>query len=134
MTVHLLKMRGVPYTLLNQLLGHGIHCSDQLLEITRTPAGRMQLSQQFGLDDGVCLELANRADLARIKGIGGVFAVLLGQASINTVQQLAAQNPDQLYRTLVEINNHSKTAGRNPTFNAVKNWVAYAKTLPPVIE
>lgn len=34
------------------------------------------------------LELANRADLARIKGIAGVYSDLLEEAGVDTIKEL----------------------------------------------
>lgn len=134
MAVLISKLRGLSYELETKLQEHGIRTSDDLLEIARTPAGRKDLAEFVGVKVSVILELANRADLARVKGIGGVFSDLLEHAGVDTVKELAKRRPDNLYAKLVEINTQKKLAGRAPTRNAVEAWVAQAKQLPGVLE
>ena len=128
------KLRGLSYELEIKFRERGIRTSDQLLDITRTPAGRKELAAYAGVEARAILELANRADLARVKGIGGVFSDLLEHAGVDTVKELATRRPDNLYARLVEINAQERLAGRAPTRNAVQAWVAYAKELPPLLE
>ena len=80
------------------------------------------------------LELANRADLARVRGIGGVFSDLLEQAGVDTVKELATRSPDNLHAKLLEMNAQRRLAGRAPTLDMVKDWVAQAKELPKLLE
>lgn len=134
MTVLIGKLRGLSSELEEILQGRGIRNSDQLLEAARTPAGRKELAEVAGVATGVILELANRADLARVDGIGGVFSDLLEHAGVDTVKELATRRSDNLYAKLVEINSQQKLAGRAPTRNAVDSWVAQAKELPRVLE
>jgi predicted flap endonuclease-1-like 5' DNA nuclease len=128
------KLRGLSYELETKLRERGIRTSDQLLDAARTPAGRKELAAYAGVEVRAILELANRADLARVKGIGGVFSDLLEHAGVDTVKELATRRPDNLYARLVEINAQERLAGRAPTRNAVQAWVAYAKELPPLLE
>jgi predicted flap endonuclease-1-like 5' DNA nuclease len=79
------------------------------------------------------LELANRADLARVKGIGKVFSDLLENAGVDTVKELAQRRPDNLLAKLVEINTEKKYAKRTPTMSEVTNWVEQAKALPKTL-
>jgi predicted flap endonuclease-1-like 5' DNA nuclease len=128
------KLRGLSYELEIKLRERGIRTSDQLLDAARTPAGRKELAAYAGVEARAILELVNRADLARVKGIGGVFSDLLEHAGVDTVEELATRRPDNLYARLVEINAQERLAGRAPTRNAVQAWVAYAKELPPLLE
>ena len=134
MSVLIGKLRGLSSELEDMLQERGIRDSDQLLEASRTPAGRKNLAEKVGVTTGIILELANRADLARVHGIGGVFSDLLEHAGVDTVKELATRRPENLYAKLVEINTQQKLAGRAPTRNAVDDWVAQAKELPTVLE
>jgi predicted flap endonuclease-1-like 5' DNA nuclease len=134
MSVLIGKLRGLSSELEEILQRRGIRNSDQLLEAAQTPAGRKELAEAAGVATGVILELANRADLARVQGIGGVFSDLLENAGVDTVKELATRRSDNLYAKLVEINSQQKLAGRAPTRNAVDSWVAQAKELPSVLE
>ncbi len=134
MTVPIGKLRGMTADIEAKLRAQGIFNSDQLLELTRTPSDRQALAETLGVESRVVLELANRADLARVKGIGGVFSDLLEHAGVDTVKELATRRPDNLYATLVEVNDREHLAGRAPTQNAVESWVEQARALPKLLE
>ena len=70
-----------------KLRHHGIRKSDQLLDAARTPSGRHDLARAMGVDESAILGLANRADLARVKGIGEVFSDLLEQAGVDLLRE-----------------------------------------------
>ena len=134
MTTIIDKLRGTSSELKTRLKEQGFYNSDQLLEATRTAAGRKSVAQLVGVDTQTILELANRADLARVRGIGGVFSDLLEQAGVDTVKELATRRPDNLHARLVQINTKTAVAGRSPTLKAVEAWVAQAKELPRMLE
>lgn len=134
MTVSIKKLRGITSQMEAALKANGIYNSDQFLMAARNPAGRQTLAGAIGVAARDVLELANRADLARVRGIGGVFSDLLENAGVDTVRELAARRPDNLYAKLVETNAVQHVAGRAPTMNAVKDWVAQAKNLTGVLE
>ena len=134
MGVQVTKLRGIPHDLKLDLQERGFRNSDQILAVTCTPDGRKLLAEQLGIAPEIVLNLANRADLARVSGIGGVFADLLEHAGIDTVKELATRRPNNLHAKLVEINNEIKLAGRAPTLKAVESWVMQAKDLPRALE
>ena len=134
MAISIGKLRGMSAGLAAKLKGQGIVYSDQFLEAARTPAGRKDLAEQAGVESRVILELANRADLSRIRGIAGVFSDLLEHAGVDTVKELATRNPDNLHAKLAETNAEKKLAGRTPHHGLVKDWVAQAKELPKLLE
>jgi predicted flap endonuclease-1-like 5' DNA nuclease len=129
MPVHINKLRGISYELKMQLEAQGFKHSHQVFVATRTVAGRKSFAKTFGLDDQVVQKLANKADLARIRGIGGVFSDLLEHVGIHTVKDLATCTPDKLYTKLREINTQLNIVGRLPTRKAVNAWVAQAQEL-----
>ena len=54
---------------------------------------RKALASKLGIDERALLELGNRADLARIKGVGAVYSDLLEFAGVDTVAELAKRVP-----------------------------------------
>ena len=58
---------------------------------------------KLGIEERALLELADLADLARIKGIGTVYSDLLEFAGVDTVMELAGRNPDNLYDRIMEV-------------------------------
>ena len=134
MSVPISKLRGMSPELAAKLREHGIADSDELLNAARTPAGRNELAAKAGAGTEAILELANRADLARIRGIAGIFSDLLEHAGVDTVKELATRNPDNLVETLIQVNEEQALAGRHPYAQEVQSWVAQAKALPRGIE
>jgi len=134
MAIPISKLKGLSEQVASRFRTHGIANSDQLLEAARTPAGRQALAEKIGVEPRAVLELANRADLARIRGVAGIFGDLLEHAGVDTVKELAARNPAHLHRALVDTNARERLAGREPNAETVAGWVAQAKALPAIIE
>lgn len=134
MTISISKLKGVSDELVEKLRQRGIYNSAQLLDVAQTPDGRKDLAEYAGVGVSNVLELANRADLARVKGIGGVFSDLLEHAGVDTVKELSRRRPANLYVKLTEVNAQDKLAARAPTQNAVESWVAQAQELPKLLE
>ena len=128
------KLRGLTLEMKGRLNDTGIFTSDQLLDAARTPAQRKELATKVGVEAGDILEAVNRADLARVKGIAGIFSDLLEHAGVDTVKELATRNTDNLHAKLAEVNAEGKFAGRAPNLPEVKSWVEQAKGLPRLIE
>lgn len=128
MTLRVQQIRGMTEDLGTRLKEAGIDDSAKFLAAAAQPEGRKALAAQLGVDEAHVLELANRADLARVKGIGEVFSDLLEFAGVDTVAELAKRNADNLFAKLQEIGaQHS--AKRLPRLDEVKDWVEQAKQL-----
>ncbi len=134
MRVSVTELKGITLPLSAKLKEKGISNSDQLLSAAKTPRAREELARTTGVKSDVILELANRSDLARIKGIGRVYSDLLENAGVDTVRELSKRVPDNLHAKLVEVNAAQKSSGRAPTLDDVKDWVAQAKSLPSALE
>jgi predicted flap endonuclease-1-like 5' DNA nuclease len=128
------QMRGVTADVSAKLKAMGLKDNNLFLEAAKTSKQRKELAKTLGIDEKAVLELANRADLARVKGIGEVFSDLLENAGVDTVKEMAKRVPENLHARLVEINTEKKLAGRQPTLDQVKDWVAQAKELPKLLE
>jgi predicted flap endonuclease-1-like 5' DNA nuclease len=134
MTISIDKLRGMSPELSRKLKGRGIYNNEQLLKAARAPAARQELAALAGVESRAILELANRADLARVYGVGGVFSDLLEHAGVDTVKELATRNPENLHAKLAQVNAEEQLAGRTPPLSAAKDWVAQAKELPKRLE
>jgi predicted flap endonuclease-1-like 5' DNA nuclease len=130
----IVSIKGVTADLAAKFKGLGIADSDALLGRSRTPADRRELAGKVGVDASALTEFANRADLARVKGVAGVYADLLEQAGVDTVKELARRVPANLHAKLAEVNAAKKLTSRLPTAEMVAEWVTQAKTLPPALE
>ena len=126
-------IRGIQMSTAEKLEAEGIKTSEQLLEQGRTPVGRKELAAKIGADAKEILELVNRADLARIRGIGEVYCNLLEQAGVDTVVELAKRAPANLFAKLTE-QAQTGDARRAPTLTQVEDWVTQAKALGRGVE
>ena len=122
------ELRGATPWLSAMLRGHSISDSDELLTIAGPAAARAALAEDLGVEARRILELCNRADLMRIKGVGKVYSDLLEFAGVDTVMELAQRNPDNLFAKLVEVS-EQHSVKRLPREVDVHGWVAQAKTM-----
>lgn len=111
----------------------GIETLEKLLIEGCKKKGRKALAKQTGISEKLILKWVNRADLARIQGIGTQYADLLEASGVDTVPELAKRKPENLAEKMVEINNKKKLVRRPPGVSRVKNWQAQAKKLPRII-
>lgn len=134
MAMALSKLRGMSPKLRSKLGEIGIRNTDQLLEMCRTPIARRDIADFANVDMQVILGLANRADLARVDGIGTVLADLLEETGVDTLKELAIRNPEKLRSSLLAVNAEKQLAGRTPSVDMVRKWVSQARSLPKALE
>jgi predicted flap endonuclease-1-like 5' DNA nuclease len=108
----------------------GISTQEDLLRACSTPSGRADLAARGNLTMEQVLNWANRADLARIKGIGDHYADLLEAAGVDTVPELAQRNAEHLHARLTEVNGDKFLVDRLPGASEVSDWVTEAKSMP----
>lgn len=123
-------IEGIGEVYAKTLADKGITTTEALLEKCATPAGRKKLAAETNLSGKLILKWANRADLARIKGIGSEYADLLEAAGVDTVPELARRNASNLYQALMTTNDEKKLVRKVPSESQVTDWVEQAKTLP----
>ena len=122
-------IKGLEADVKTKLEAEGIKSTDQLLEHTRTSKQRTELAHKVGSTATVLKELANRADLMRLKGVGGDLANLLEEAGVNSCKELQHRKPETLHQALVDLNASKKIAHHVPNVASVTEWVEEAKTL-----
>ena len=121
------KLKGVTPELHAKMNEHGIEHHLHLFEATLTPEKRQELAAKLGISHEAVLELANRADLARIKGIAGVYSDLLENAGVDTVRELRERNAENLHAKLEEINASMHLTKDVPSPKVVHNWISLAR-------
>jgi predicted flap endonuclease-1-like 5' DNA nuclease len=134
MATELEALRGASSDLIEKLNGLSIKDSEGLVEAAATPAQRTKLATSCGCDTRTILELANRADLARVKGVSGVYSDLLENAGVDTVKELATRNAANLHAKLVDTNTQMQLTQRVPTAEHVEQWIEQAKALPKLLQ
>ncbi len=126
-------IEGIGPTYAEKIKNCGIATQEQLLEQGATPAGRKKLIEESGISDKLILKWINRADLARVKGIGGEYADLLECAGVDTVPELAQRNPANLHAKMTEVNEEKKLVRSLPAESMVEKWVTEAKGMDRAI-
>ena len=127
------EIRGIQMSTAEKLEAAGVNMADGLLAAGKTPAARKELAAKVGVDPKEVLELVNRADLARVKGIGEVYSNLLENAGVDTVLELSKRVPANLHAKLLE-QTQTGDARRAPTLAQVEDWVKQAKELGRAVE
>lgn len=110
----------------------GINTTDELLKAGATRAGRQQIASRVG-NEALILKWVNMCDLFRISGVAGQYAELLNAADVDTVNELAHRNPENLRENLVRANAQRRLVRQTPSLRLVTGWVEQAKNLHPVI-
>lgn len=123
------EVRGMSPELKAKLEAEGIKNTAQFLEHARTAKQRTELAHKVGTTQLVIKELANRADLMRLKGVGGSFSDLLEEAGVNSCKELQHRVPEKVHKMLQEYHESKKVAHHAPTLAQVTEWIAEAKTL-----
>lgn len=128
MTVKVHDLKGITTELANALKTAGIDDSAKLLAAAGQVADRKVLAAKHGVEARQLLELANRADLARINGVGAVYGDLLEHAGVDTVVELRTRNADNLF---AKIGESAEKLGikRMPRIEEVRDWIEQAKQL-----
>lgn len=130
MAVVLTKLYGVNRELELRLKTKGVKDSDDLIALCQKNGGITSVSQETGIDAETLRCLVNRAHLVRIRGIGEAYTMLLEEAGVNSVSDLADQSPEKLRGQLEQINESRKVVGRVPALAMVNGWVNKAQKLP----
>jgi predicted flap endonuclease-1-like 5' DNA nuclease len=134
MSLHVSKLRGISIEVRQKLKRQGISYTHQLLREAGRGEQRRRLAERSRIDAPTLLRLVRRADLARVKGIGAIFADMLEMIGIDEVAALAEQDPLALRTRLYELNAAERLARRAPTPEEVEEWIRQARALPRLVD
>ena len=127
------SIEGIGEKYADQLREAGVGSQESLLGKGANPKGRKELAEATGISGKLILKWVNRADLARIKGVGEEYADLLEYSGVDTVPELAQRNPENLFAKMTEVNEAKKLVRSMPSAKQVAEWVAQAKELPRIM-
>ncbi|MCW5933041.1 MAG: DUF4332 domain-containing protein [Fimbriimonadia bacterium] len=130
---NIVDIEGIGEVYAAKLTESGIGTIEGLLEAGKDKTGRQALAEKTGISETHILNWVNRADLARISGIGTQYADLLEHAGVDSVPELAQRNPENLHAKLEEVNAQKNLVNRVPSLSEVTSWVDQAKSLPRVV-
>ena len=129
----LIEIEGIGPAYAAKLEGVGVNSVEKLLEKGASKKGRETLAEKSGISEKRILEWVNRADLARIKGVGSEYADLLEAAGVDTVPELAQRKPENLAAKMAEISKQKDLTRKVPSAKEVADWVEQAKKLPRIV-
>ena len=111
-----------------------IETQESLLEKGKSPEGRKSIAEFCDISPKLVLGWVNRADLARVKGVGEEYADLLECSGVDTVPELAQRNAANLHEKMVSVNEDKKLVRAVPSAKNVESWVTQAKELGRMVE
>ena len=123
------KIKGTTPELVAKFESLGIHDSDTLLAQSKTYSQRSELAHKAGITVSDLKNLANRADLMRLKGVGGDLSNLLEEAGVNSCKELQHRVAEHLHKTLVDLRTSQHIAHHVPPVAHVQDWINQAKVL-----
>jgi hypothetical protein len=126
--------RGVDPENIEKLEGLGIKKARQMLSAGQTPEGRAALARKAGIPEAAVLELVKLSDLARLPGVKGIRARLYVDAGVDSVEKLAAWEPQALLAMTAEFVERTGFDGIAPLPKEVSSTIANARKLPKVVE
>ena len=129
----LTDIEGVGAAYAEKLAAIGVNDQDALLNHGSAAKGRREMAEQSGISEKMILKWVNRADLARIKGVGEEYADLLELAGVDTVPELAQRNAANLHEKVQQVNAEKKVVRQVPSVAQVEAWIEQAKGLPRVV-
>jgi predicted flap endonuclease-1-like 5' DNA nuclease len=134
MSLHVSKLRGISLDVRRKLKRQGISYTHQLLREGGGTEQRRRLAERSQIDETALLRLVRRADLARVKGVGAIFADMLEMIGVDQVTMLAEQDPSNLRARLYQLNAVERLARRAPTEEEVQQWISQARALPRLVD
>ena len=134
MSLHVSKLRGISLETRRKLKRQGISYTHQLLREAGSAEQRRRLAERSRMDELALLRLVRRADLARVKGVGAIFADMREMIGVDQVATLAEQDPLDLRARLYQLNAAERLARRAPTPAEVQQWICQARALPRLVD
>jgi predicted flap endonuclease-1-like 5' DNA nuclease len=131
---NLREFPGIGPATVEKLERMGIKNSKQLFERARSRAQRVALARETGIASDELMELVKLSDLSRVYGVGPVFARLLYEAGVDTVQAIARAEAPQLFDKLAEAYLEAGNSRVDFKERDIAFCIQMAKRLPRSIE
>jgi hypothetical protein len=127
------KLRGVPFQVRVALKVRKITTCAQFLAAAALAQDREALARSIRFAPEGLTSLVQRADMARVNGVGTVFGLMLEELDIRDVGALAVQEAEELHEKLREYNRREQLARRSPTPEEVAGWIDQARSLRKLV-
>jgi hypothetical protein len=128
------KFRGVDPQQIAVLKEKGIQNINQMLKAGKTAEMRQALAADTGIPLEKITELVRLSDLARIPGVKNIRARLYHDAGVDSVEKMAAWEPDALHMFMAGFVERTGFDGIAPLPGEVLFSINTAKKLPVIVE
>ncbi len=125
----IIDIEGIGASYANKLSGAGIRTTEMLLKRGGTAEDRKEIESMTGIGNSLILKWVNKADLMRVKGVGGQYSDLLERAGVDTVVELSKRTAKNLLAKMVESNQAKNLVNKMPALTQVQSWITQAKRL-----
>ena len=132
--IRLTEMPIVETNIIDKLLSIGIKDSKQLFDNASKRSNREKLVNKYKLDSDKLIELVQLCDLVRITGVGPVFARIIFDSGIKTVEEFLSFDSADLFERLIKTNNEKGLTKAKFTIKDIEYCIELGKDLPLVIE
>ena len=129
MAYNIFDIEGVSHDYAIRLNAVGIITNEDLLTKAGTKAGRKEVADATGIDEGKILSWVSHSDLHRIDDVAGQTYVLMEAAGVDNVKELATRNAANLAARMEEIQPDKNLRGLVPSAEQVQKMIDQAKTL-----
>lgn len=128
------QIPGIDADTCDKLAKVGIKHSKHFFERSQTPAQREALAEETGLSAEAVLELTKLSDIARIWGVGPMFARVMYETGVNTVAQVAEQDAEAYFNVLKQSYEEVYQTKVDFILRDIKDAITRAKDLPKSIQ
>ena len=119
---------------IERLASADIKTTKHLFDSAKTKRQRAGLSKELDIPPEVMLELIKLSDLVRIVGVGPVFARILYEAGVDSLEAFVTQSPDELLAKTQEVIVSRGYAPGNIREEDIVYCLETARLLPQVVE
>jgi hypothetical protein len=131
--VYLKDFPEVNQELVEKLEEIGVKNSKQLYMGCKTPKERKELAEKIDMAPESLMELVKLSDLARCGGVGPLFARMIYQTGVDTIEELARASAEDLLTDLKVLNEERGYTKAKFVTEDVRYCIQYAKMLPKAI-
>jgi hypothetical protein len=125
---------GVKQNYIKKLAKEGIKTAKEMLYAGLNEQKRMELSRNSGIPLEDVLELVKLSDQARIGGHKKIRARLYHEAGLDTIDKMAACDPEEMRKLLTEFIQKTGFKGIPPTPGEARNTVTMAKYIKRLVQ
>ena len=128
------NFKGVNPEYIDRLEALGIKQAGRMLSIGQTPQMRTLVATVVEIPEAAVLELVRLSDLARLPGVKGIRARLYYEAGVDSVDKLAAFEPQELLSLTAQYVERTGFDGAPPLPKEVSSTIENARRLPKLVE